>query len=312
MAKIKCESCGSTRWQNSQLDNMLECQYCGAMRQQPNQNRINQQANNKQNWGTIAVALPLIVVFVQFRKHSDYEAVTSTKQPLINAQTPEISTVKQGNAATQSIESSHTTTTNHTLEKSINTYLKITHQVAGETSLGGKFWIFELNNQSEQAIAKPGVVVSGFDANGQRLVEQSGWSQQQVLAPNETTALMVFLSEPPDDMVSTTISTLGKIPQKYDLKQVSLKVKSFVVNEVGSRYEIVGDVLNDTEHTLSFSKITVIAKNKAGQAVGVTSGFATVKSLKPQESSGFKVTMGTFLTEKPDSWTLKAFARPVD
>lgn len=53
----------------------------------------------------------------------------------------------------------------------------------------------------------------------------------------------------------------------------------------------------------------VVAKDINNKSIGPADGFVSHSSLEVNAQSGFKLSAGTFVTEKPVSWSLFAFGQ---
>lgn len=191
----------------------------------------------------------------------------------------------------------------------VSEHLIIEHQVSGTTRHGGRYWIFELVNLAEADMLRPGVMVSLFDADGQRLAEQGGWSFHQRLKTGEKTQVLVFIDEPPATATSETITPMASLTSIMANNQLAITVKDHIINEKNGQFEVIGDVLNEHDTAVKFPRVVVVPLDAAGRAIGLGQSFSTQKALESGEVSGFKVRLGTFMVGEPDSWLIYALAQ---
>ncbi|KAA3641742.1 MAG: hypothetical protein DWP95_06245, partial [Proteobacteria bacterium] len=194
-------------------------------------------------------------------------------------------------------------------KESINQFLTIQSQVSGKISNGGQYWIFGVQNTGDKTMVRPGVMVSLFNAQGKRVVEQGGWSYKEQLEPGEKTSVLVYLSEPPNETIEQKITALASEPGQFGAKQVQVKVSDYTVTSKSQQFEIIGDVLNNHDSRVKYVRVIAVAYNAAGEPIGIGNAYSTEKHLAPNQGSGFKISVGTFLTDEPDSWQLLALAR---
>ena len=310
---IKCSACGASSAIKNTSTDLLECQYCGSMMSHSGQATVKQ---SKTKLTVIMVSLPLIVValmvvfwvaFKNMRVHTSVEQYyPSEKGQVVHGK--EVDPL-----AKPFLSDDYNSTVNvQASDKESIPWaekLNILSQVKGQASQGGLYWIFGVENSSDDTLNRPGVVVSLFDAGGQRIAEQSGWSALTELQPGKQTEVLVFLAEPPESVASIEINTLASGPNQFNSTPVPLEVKSFTVTEKNGAYELIGDVQNPNATAVKYSRIYAVARSQTGEPIGMGNAFATQKDLRTGETSGFKLRVGTFLTGQPDQWTLWAQGR---
>jgi len=310
---MRCTSCGASEFKRSQQPGLLVCAYCGAQQLHNHQQQHN---NTPSGQGlmkrilvvTFSVVLLMVVVWFNTSRHMDRPV--KVDQPLVSVN--EVSrplTVLPAEAEQDHVIEATGSTEEATRGQSVNDALEVVHQVAGTTTNGGRYWIFELRNTAGTEVFKPHVMVSLFDAEGKRVAEQGGWSYQHRLNPGEQTHVMVFMSEPPVAGVTEQITTLASGDGRFVTEQLALKIADFKVSKKYSQYQIIGDVTNQHQVMVKYPRVVVVALNEAGQVIGQGQSFSTLKALQAGEGSGFKVGVGTFLTAEPASWRVYALAQ---
>lgn len=309
---IKCNACGASSVTLNKVTNLLECQYCGATMQNMQHPAVQPQSKTKLT--AIMISLPLIVIalmvvfWMAFQNIRVHTAVDQYASDMVEPSTKTIDPLakpflsegfqKQNNVPKKS--------------QPLGENLSITSQVKGETSSGGLYWIFAVVNNSEVEIYRPGVVVSLFDTDGKRIAEQSGWSALKSLQSAEQTEVLVFLPEAPESVDTIEINTLASTANQFSTAEVRLEITSFSVTEKNGAFELIGDVQNPNANAVKYSRIYAVARNQAGEPIGMGNAFATHKDLSAGESSGFKLRVGSFLQGVPQNWTVWAQGRSVE
>lgn len=292
---------------------MLECQYCGAMMTYTESVRGQSSEHAKStSWVLLlivsALALGLLVYFLMGYftiRQPDVVVITESKKPELvskGTELAEVGALSNIPVLTKQQKSSQS-------KESINQFLTIQSQVRGKISNGGQYWIFGVQNTGDKTMVRPGVMVSLFNAQGKRVVEQGGWSAQEQLEPGEKTSVLVFLSEPPAGTVEQKVTPLASEPSQFNLKEVPVKVLDYTVTRKNQQFEIIGDVVNNHDSRVKYVRVIAVAYNAAGEPIGTGNAYSTEKHLAPNQGSGFKIRVGTFLTDEPDSWQFLALAR---
>jgi len=307
---IQCQACGASSVTMLANKPLLECEYCGAaMIYSVDSTPSTGQVQHKPaKLGLLLVMIPVLVIILMMvfwlifqntrkdRSMDSYAAeVSEVATTLIQTATNPISPSQQQTPAKSTT--------------SLNDLLSIESQVAGETSSGGKYWIIGVKNNSEQKLARPGVMLSMFNQAGKRLVEQGGWSMREVLEPEEQTVLLLFLSEVPPEAAEQQIKTFASQPTQFGLKQVEVKVLDFTVSTKNKQFELIGDVINDQDVNVKYVRLMAVAYDTQGKPIGMGNAFSTDKELAPNQRSGFKVKVGTFLQGEPVTWRVWALGR---
>ncbi|MEZ4381671.1 MAG: hypothetical protein R3A79_09995 [Nannocystaceae bacterium] len=185
----------------------------------------------------------------------------------------------------------------------------LVHTLAGQTSIGGHYWLATYRNDGEVTVRKPAAVVSLFDEDDKRVGEQRGYSQREELPPGESTTLLILVSKPPKyARAEINIDT----PQVHrGAESIALTVRDHVVNPGSlAGKDVVGTIVNESETAVRFAKVIVVGRNDAGEPVAFTYAYATTKELAPGESSGFKATLNTWQIAPPTTLEVRAFGRP--
>jgi DNA-directed RNA polymerase subunit RPC12/RpoP len=322
---LKCPACGSSNIE-TQSEKILTCSHCGS-------NFISKESNHsliKPNNLSLFKLLFLLAVPLVFTL---YIVMSSTPDILKNPKQDSKSIVNPNDQNTNELikapissipvldTKAHAAFQENkesidnkeiTQEPFSEPKISIVSKVAGETSIGGKYWIITVKNVSNTPVIRPRVTISLFDKDNRRIAEQTGWSKLETLLENAETTLLVLISEPPTVEFTTQYHAIAALPSKLESSVVSIKVDDFIVNLDGNSNKnsiIIGDVSNPHDFRVDYIRVQAIAKNEQGIAVGLADAFVTRASLIPHEKSGFKVKASTFITEPAVSWSLWASGR---
>ncbi|WP_223788526.1 hypothetical protein [Marinicella meishanensis] len=312
---MRCESCGATRFKPQANSGLLVCEYCGAMTepsQRPSRSGPVQSGSHSMRLVIFLVSSLLLVALIVLRMYGPTGGWGQDELPQTSIEVNPPQLIKQTTPETTPLVKADSNSNPQQVRRDpqwINQHLIIDHQVAAATRNGGRFWIFEISNQADEDMLRPGVTVSLFNADGQRVAEQGGWSYQTRLSAGEKTQVMVFIDEPPATATSETITPMASQSSLMADNQLPIAVKDHVVNEKNGSFEIVGDVLNDQTTAVTYPRVVVVAQDAAGRPIGLGQSFSTQKALEPEAISGFKVRVGTFLVGAPVSWHVYALAQ---
>lgn len=302
---VKCDACGASSVIHRK--HVFECQYCGShvMFTTSNEGVVSQHQSIKYTKLLVFLLVLFIAVLVVFW----FVFKNTAGDKSIDQSVPVI--VKQ-NIITQTKPPPEVTLIDKKT-KSLGTAgknsLLIFSQIKGTTTNDGLYWVLGLENVGDETIYRPGAVVSLFDSKGLRVAEQSGWSMLEYLKPGEKTAALVFLPNVPIDVARHQLTSLVSEPNSFVRPPLALKVQNFVVSETNNSFEIIGDVFNENDVPVKFTRVLAVAKNKSGEPIGLGNAFATNKTINAYENSGFKIKVGTFLQGQPDHWDVYAVAR---
>ena len=316
--KIECQACGASSFIKHKNKSLLECEYCGAMTAF-NENSIDAvivSGHQKPvNLVFLLVIIPVLVivlmvvfwfVFQNIRKHTTMETY-ETEKPLEVIETTTLVQTPTRPVITGKERTSPSSISIETFNES--ELLTIQSQVSGVTTNGGKYWILGVKNSSNQRLSRPGVMLSLFNQEGQRIEEQGGWSLREVLKPEEQTAVLLFLSELPADAVEQQLKPFASKPSQLGLKQVEVTVANYSVTTKNKTLEIVGDVINEQNFKVKYVRVMAVAYDADGKPIGIGNAFSTDKDLESGQNSGFKVKVGTFLQGEPVTWGISALGR---
>jgi DNA-directed RNA polymerase subunit RPC12/RpoP len=306
LKQLKCPACGSSEVEQ-QSDKLVKCSHCGSslilknnLLTSVNENTIKATYKSKQPM-LIIVGVSLIAIILLFiNLHNDAVLPISSDTIIETTTNPKIiAPIDPVELEKRKLENEATFIPN----------VEISHQIQGQTVVGGIYWIVQLKNISSKPVSRSRVVVSVFDENDKRIEEQSGWSIKEVLQPNESSTVLVLIAKPPAQMARYEL-TASASKMSFLLKnQVDMQVIDFVINQENERYEIIGDVKNPNSFAVNYTKVIAEALDQSSNPVGLAYQFSTQKHLKPGESSGFKISSTTFVAKQPSSWRLWALAR---
>jgi hypothetical protein len=179
----------------------------------------------------------------------------------------------------------------------------------GRTSIGGLFWLATYTNSGTVPIADPSAVASLFDATGKRVAEQPGYAVKKLLAPGESTPMLILVANAPK-FAKAVVNLRDPEAPRYARDVLTPAVKEFTVGKGRFGRSAVGTVRNDQQTALRFIQIVVVGRDAQGDIVSYADGYATAKQLAPGQESGFDISLGTFEIEKPAKWEAFAVASP--
>jgi len=312
----KCPSCGSSLVETDS-ESIIVCSHCGSQLVSENKGLSQIKIDNSLIKKLLFVVISLIVAIggVVLWFSVDEKSIPQESNKMVQINT----TNKLINTPVSSIPKLNTKNngmTKQTIEKNKNSIEKptitIISNVESDTSIGGKYWIVTIRNDSNTEVVRPRVIMSLFDGNKRRIDEHVGWSKQDTLAKGAETTVLVLVSKPPQSPYTSEIQAMATLPSQFITGIETITVDDFIVNvEAGNpkKATIVGDVSNQNGFQVDFIWVQAIARNKEGIAVGLADAYVTNSSLAPQENSGFKIKAGTFIAQAPATWSLWASGR---
>ncbi len=322
--KIECQSCGASSLIKHQNKLLLECEYCGAIMTFSEQrtsslesktqtiNPVDKLPKKPLNLGVLLVLIPIVViilmvvfwlVFQNIRKHRTIESYIKDPDEQL-----QIDPVNKATANNKAILKSKELNSNKSSELQVH-LPEILSQVSGTTSQGGQYWILGIQNNSESTLSRPGVMLSLFNEQGKRIEEQGGWSLREMLEPGEKSVVLVYVNEVPIESHKHELNAFSSQSKLYGSEQVEINVTDFSVAKKNKSFELIGDVVNNHDFAVKYVRLMAVAYDINGKPIGTGNAFSSVKDLAPNQSSGFKVKVGTFLQGEPDTWRVWALGR---
>jgi hypothetical protein len=178
-------------------------------------------------------------------------------------------------------------------------------QVSGTST----FWLVIYENSGTTTIRDPSARVSLFDATGRRVLEQPGYAKTKVLAPGETTPILVLAMNPPAFTRAEVAAVTPRAPSSYDgAPPVVLEVVDFVPRKDNTFTKITGTVKNTSKQPVQFIEVVVTGVDGTGEVVSLADGYATERQLAPGASTGFEITSGVFDVATPTKYRVVATA----
>lgn len=188
---------------------------------------------------------------------------------------------------------------------------RIVRTTEATTSIGGRFFLVEVENTGTLPLVRPSVLVSGFDTAGARVAEQPGYLAQSRLEPRASGVVLALISEPPAGAVRYEVRMGELRTDDYTGPDVAATVvESNERPSAGAMHDLVGTVRNDTASPMRFVHVVAVGRDPAGVAVSFADGYASITQLGPGESSGFRLSVGTFEQARPARWEIVSFGRP--
>jgi len=303
---FKCDACGASSVTQQDNKQFFKCQYCGST-VVLSSNQPSQQQTSKKKLSFILLIIPVLVIALMVVFWIVFQNIRA--KPTVEQYMPTVSETSTHTKGTVQPNLISAATKSHSEFDDPKRLLKISSQFSGKTSNGGLYWIVGVKNSGSETVYRPGAVVSMFDAKGQRVAEQSGWSSHESLEPNMSTVVLVFLSQPPVDAERNELTTLASKQNSFSSPPIKLAIENFVVSTSNGLFEIIGDVVNVHDGPVKYARVYAVAKNANDEPIGLGQAFATQKNLKSGETSGFKIKVGTFLVGEPEQWELWGLGR---
>lgn len=310
---LKCPSCGSSSIEKVGSAT-AKCSYCGSVFQL-NSNTLQKSEGSHSRRLVVVILMSVIfavILIVRVNNHipvsefSSESPVTETKPKLDIPQINLKSNIPQ-------INSKNLVITDQQIDKpDMTPKVTVVKNISASNSIGGKYWIVTIRNDGKTNIARPGALVSLYDNKGQRVEEQKGWSKLEHLAPKQQTEVLILVSKPPLGEYKTEITAFAQLPGMYDTYQDSLEVQNFVIkpeNKYSNRVSVIGDIRNPMEYQVDYVVVVALAQNSEGEVVGIADGYVSSTHIASGETSGFKVSAGTYISEKPESWSVYALGK---
>jgi DNA-directed RNA polymerase subunit RPC12/RpoP len=318
---LKCPSCGSSVIE-TENQNVAICSHCGSKLLYKN----NKASSIIIKHSKILIGLFLLIAssimgFYSSQQQNN-QPPAENKSTLINDShnekvkiNPAKTSVPKSVINLPSIPNKYEITSEDLLSESDLTEkpeVSIIHKAKGKTSNGGLYWIVTIHNNNNQTIYRPGAIVSLFDENGKHIEEQKGWSKHIQLDSDNQTELLLYISNPPKGKFTSQLVGTGSLSTFLSDTRKSIEIVDFIVktkpnNPIHS--DIIGDVKNFHDFQVDFVRVVAVAKDANNKSIGLADGFVSSSSLESQAQSGFKLRAGTFITEKPVTWTLFAFGQ---
>ena len=319
---IKCPACSSSSIKTISTT-ISQCEYCGSRFKINNgallsHTNSNSGKHNKKSKKLLIASLLLLLVgagfsltfFMSSEENKPQSQVQQkpNQQPAINSILKKpLADIPKIKAFT--IEPANEASFDHVIDDTSS--IKILSHVTSKTANGDNYWISTIINNGQETAIRAGVVVSLFDKNGKRVGEQKGYAKLKFLKPQQKANILTLITKAPS-YAKAELATFASRPNNYEKPYSLLKVEDYnvKVSSYSKKYhDIIGEVSNHNDHQVDYSKIVVLAKDENDQTIGIADGYLTHASLKPQATSGFKVTIGSFQIKPASRYTLYAFGQ---
>lgn len=175
---------------------------------------------------------------------------------------------------------------------------------------GTDIWIGTLANTGQVPIERPSALVSLFDAQGKRVGEHHGWAPIELLAPGQTTPVLVMIMRAPvysrfDAAPGELRTTSYSPPQLATIKVTEQTVQPYLT----TMQQIVGTVRNVGSKPARFVQVIAVGRDGDGKLASYASNYVSRSDLAPGAESGFSVTSGTFEIRRPARFEVFAVGR---
>jgi hypothetical protein len=174
---------------------------------------------------------------------------------------------------------------------------------------GALFFVGEIINTGDQALARPEVSVVLYDSAGQVLANERGFATQDYVAPGQRVPVRVTFPSPPASWAKFQVLFNPKAATEVGLYAYG-DLASSALNFSHSTtmgYLTSGMVKNIGAREAHFVQAVVTLYGADGRVVGVGEDFADPDHLRPNESAVFKVSIYNTAAE-PVSYRVQLIA----
>jgi hypothetical protein len=155
------------------------------------------------------------------------------------------------------------------------------------------YFVGEIINTGDQALARPEVSVVLYDAAGQVLANERGFATQDYVAPGQRAPVRVIFPSPPAQWARVQVlfrPQAADEPGLYTYPDLASSASSFT-RSTTMGYAIRGTVKNIGTREARYVQAIVTLYGAEGQVVGVGEDFADPDHLAPNASASFLVTI---------------------
>ena len=159
------------------------------------------------------------------------------------------------------------------------------------TSIGSVHFIGEILNTGSRPIAKPETIISLLDAQGNRLLFETGYTVHDVLPPNETIPVVVLFTDPPPEWSAFEVFLQAEeITGREFMAYIDLiATEAEIGRDEFADYVLTGEVQNTGEKRSDFVQVVVSLYGEHKHMVGVGSAYVAQSKMEPGDRSPFTV-----------------------
>lgn len=155
---------------------------------------------------------------------------------------------------------------------------------------GGALWVYGyVTNTSPFPLGKVKVTAVLHDAEGNEIAQDSGYSEWDVLLPNERSPITLLLSDPPAH-ASISYETHADRPFYLPAQVEGLELETLAPRkDTFLGYKATGKVHNRGETPARFVRIDGLGFDKDDKLLGMAFAFADAEVLQPGKSARFEL-----------------------
>ena len=159
------------------------------------------------------------------------------------------------------------------------------------TSIGSIHFIGEILNTGSRPIAKPETIVSLLDAQGNRLLFETGYTVHDVLPPDASIPVVVLFTNPPPEWQSFEVFLQAEEVTGHEfMSYVDLMAtEAEIGRDEFADYVLTGEVQNAGEMRAEFVQVVASLYGERRHIVGVGSAYVDHSKLEPGDRSPFTV-----------------------
>ena len=159
------------------------------------------------------------------------------------------------------------------------------------TSIGSVHFIGEIRNTGKRPIAKPETIISLLDAQGNRLLFETGYTIHDVLLPDASIPVVVLFTDPPPEWSSFEVFLQAEeVSGREFMSYIDLTpTDAGIGRDEFADYVLTGEVQNTGELRAEFVQAVVSLYGEHKHIVGAGSAYVDHSKLEPGERSPFTV-----------------------
>ena len=159
------------------------------------------------------------------------------------------------------------------------------------TSIGSVYFVGEIVNTGQHAVAKPEAIIALLDAEGKRVAFRTGYSIHDVIPPNEAIPVAVLFTDPPANWQSFEVFLQVQAPTGREFMAYTdfTSPEATISQDEFGYYVVSGIVQNNGSARAEFVQAVVRLYGQDKKIVGMGSAYIEQSILDPGESSSFAV-----------------------
>lgn len=155
------------------------------------------------------------------------------------------------------------------------------------STLGTRYFVGEVQNNGSSSVRFVRITVDVFNAQGQLIATDFGFTVRSILAPGDKGCFKVLLFNEPEGMERYELSVEGSATTNSPRP---LTITNFTEGPNPNSYELVGQVRNDGQESLQFVQIIGTLYDSDNVVIGCDFTFSNANTLNPGASSSWSLT----------------------